>query len=209
MNDPADRARRFLQHVLGVARAEIMSVTLPILGEQGVTKLAGTGFLFRVADESFLVTAAHVLEIQLQHDIPLYVPTSQHQAIALAGEIVRPNASESLDVAVVRLPVAQAAALEKVGYRFLRGDVVSDANPRVLPDGGYALLGYPDELSESDGGGVFGVASLYYGCTPFRGDWNDLPKMNWNPDVHIALMLEKHVKDTMTGQASTMPALRG
>ena len=204
----AERTGDFLRVVHQGLGQRLFTSTIPILGRQdGKTKSAGTGVAIRLADESFLVTAAHVLEIQLKHEIPLFLPESTESAVRLAGDVTTPKDSDRLDVGVVRLPPEQTKALEEnLGFEFLR---VSDAQfvaPDDVPDGGYVLFGYPNILATPVADTVE-PNPMYYGCTPYRESTSGLE--NFDPSVHMAFRLEKEARDTFSGKVEQVPEFYG
>lgn len=109
----------------------------------------GTGTLFRVADESFLVTAGHVAKDAEKGDIPLCVPTSGNSFVQLHGSWIRSadnqygSYEDPFDIAVLKLT---SKVVEKLAEdSFLR---LSEVNyEEDLSKGIFALFGYPSKLS--------------------------------------------------------------
>lgn len=118
-NDLHGHERKAINHFL-------FQVTVPILLKQGEKyTLHGTGTLFKVQDESFLVTAGHVLLDD--NDEPfgrddqrgLYCPKdlSGHKPyVRLRGEIVAPRGTPETDVAFLHLKNETAESLQDRRY---------------------------------------------------------------------------------------------
>jgi hypothetical protein len=206
VRDPA----RFLRRVHDGLRPLVTRSTVPIVAEQGeTTKSVGSGFLLAIADEAFLVTAGHVLDVYLSHGIRLFVPKTTTSAMALGGEFAASKDLDRIDAGVIRLAPENVAGLKTFGYSFMRTDRAREIDPLDPPTGGYALVGFPAALALEAADGALAPEELYYGCTPWKGNTNELPSLSYNPETHLALKLEREVRETRTGRIATLPKLQG
>jgi len=112
----------------------------------------GTGTLFRVADESFRVTAGHIAKYAEKYDIPLCVPTSGSSFVQLHGNWICSAdgqygvPDDPFDIAIHKL---DSNVVEKLaGYSFLRLAEINYEDV-LLSKGIFALFGYPFKLSRS------------------------------------------------------------
>jgi hypothetical protein len=149
------------------------------------------------------------LDFQLKHGFTLCVPDTATTAMPIAGELSAAKDVDRLDVGVVRLAPESVAALQAFGCAFLRADSARQIDPRSPPPGGYVLFGFPEDLAEQAPDGALAPESLYYSCTPWKGDARDLPSLEFDPAIHLALSLEREVKETLTGRPATLPRLHG
>lgn len=201
---------RFLTQVAEELRPVFHRCTVPLIGQQnGRPASAGTGFLLSVADSVFMVTAAHVVNLHLEHKIDLFLPEEEGYATGLVGEVVQPQLAEKMDIAVVRLPDELAGTLRGRGFEFVRMDQTVEVNTTALPRGGYALYGYPGELAKAHADGGFEPVAMHYGCLAFGGDPGELPVTEYDPQAHILLALNKEVRNTYSGEVVGLPALNG
>lgn len=109
----------------------------------------GTGTLFRVADESFLVTAGHVAKDAVDCNTPLCVPTSGDSFVQLHGNWFCSTdnqygiSKDPFDIAVLKLT---SEVVEKLAAdSFLRLNEIDFEED--LSKGIFALFGYPSRLS--------------------------------------------------------------
>ena len=109
----------------------------------------GTGTLFRVADESFLVTAGHVAKDAVKSNTPLCVPTSDDSFVQLHGIWICSadnqygTSKDPFDIAVLKLT---SKVVEKLAAdSFLRLNEIDFEED--LSKGIFALFGYPSSLS--------------------------------------------------------------
>jgi hypothetical protein len=151
--EPADAlavARPLIERIATALMLVLRESVTPIAvirGEQTIQW--GTGTFFRVADESFLVTASHVWEQAVrQHvekDLHIFDVAGRREEgfslrpVPFVGRIYR--APDPLDVAIVRLP--QETVKELQGCRFLR---LSEVSPRPRVPGRCWVFGYPLEV---------------------------------------------------------------
>jgi hypothetical protein len=114
---------------------------IPIFQEKNhAMESGGTGTLFEIGGEFFLITAEHVFKA---HDagLGLYVPRTSGQLVQLEGNVLREKA---LDIAAFRLSDLTAAALN--GHTFLTpADALLKREP--LKDGLFFVYGFPKVFS--------------------------------------------------------------
>lgn len=126
-----------------------------------------TGVLLAIADQGFLVTAAHDLKNITDAKIPLYVtsPRRGEGGIQLIGE-VHGTDERTIDVAIVKLNDKTKERLASAGGKFIRvTDVDNSATP--LP-GVYLVRGYPIACNHSP---MTYSTVLYQGETPTDSEY--------------------------------------
>ncbi len=102
----------------------------------------GTGTLLKIADDTFLVTAAHVVTQAYEHDKALCVATG-NSFTQVYGNWRCSAGSDPFDVAVLRLPADVTSKMREVSYLRLQ-DVEFSAD---LSKSVFCLFGYPNRLS--------------------------------------------------------------
>ncbi len=182
------------------------SHTLPIwAAKPGVVCLAGSGTLFRVADVSFLVTAAHVYTDAEDGGWTLLVTDDSDGApeVRLTGGAVWVQPLP-LDVAVWELSPAVVNSL--TGRAFLSVHDTDRRRRRTGP-GLYALYGYPGELCDlSSRVGARVIAEhrpLSYITSPYSGQVHH--HGSYDPNFHFCLRLSTS-NSGLLGQQSDMPS---
>lgn len=116
--------------------------------------LLGTGSLFEIAGDFFVVTAAHVIKLAYEKGKTLGISDDGTSFIALGGEwfvsapVQRDGVEDPFDVAVYRLP---GRAVERLrAKRFLRrADIEFDEHS---PTAVFAVFGFPGLWSMGGGG---------------------------------------------------------
>lgn len=142
----------------------------------------GTGTLFRIADESFLVTAMHVIEDANVEGNRLLISAPQGRFVptgpqALLGE------RETFDVAVIQLPEKVVAYLEE--KTFLRMDDICLRHQ--LSQGMFAIFGFPEMMS-FDEGGKFLLTRFHLMTYAFDGDTTPI---KFDPNHHLLLKADQ------------------
>jgi hypothetical protein len=141
----------------------VWSSTVGIVIERGPRfHMFGTGTLFRIADESFVITATHVLDDAEKEHCNLRIAGSQDRLIPLIGDSLRAD-RDPWDVAVIQLPPGAVAALND--KCFLRMDDVS--LDEIGSDGLFAVFGFP-EMMASDENGIFTMTRFFLMTHPLQ-----------------------------------------
>jgi hypothetical protein len=168
----------------------------------------GTGTFFRIADESFLVTAAHVYdsaERQGFHE-GLHVfdltghgeGAAQIRPVAITGRVHR--ALEPWDVAVFQLDDEVALALP--GRRFLR---LNEVSLRPHPHGRCWIYGFPAETTKQELSTSEFRFDHFSMLAPFyEGDKSVL--QDFNPQVHFLLDAARDDIARSDGSPATLPS---
>jgi hypothetical protein len=151
---------------------------LPVYGIQdGTPKHDRTGVLLAIADQGFLITAAHDLKQITDHRIPLYVtsPKLGQGGIPLIGQL-HATEEKTVDVAVVELSKETKATLNDAGARFLR---VTDIDNQAAPTPGlYLVRGYPIACNHSP---------MTYSTVLFRGEPPSDSQYSFDSSFHLLL----------------------
>lgn len=159
---------------------------LPVYGIQNGTPLHNrTGVLLAIADQGFLITAAHNLKQITDHGIPLYVtsPKQGQGGIQLIGKL-HATEEDTIDVAVIELSKETKVTLDDAGARFLR---VTDVDNQAAPTPGlYLVRGYPIACNHSP---------FTYSTVLFRGEPPADSEYPFDPSFHLLLDHSRYLQD--------------
>jgi hypothetical protein len=129
------------------------TVAIVIVHDNAVHQF-GTGILFRIAESSFVITAAHVVTKAHEHEKTIGITAAKKSLIALKGDTIC-SASEQygcagdpFDVAVH--PLSADSVRRLAGKRFLRHHDIDFSEPS--PTGVYSIFGFPTVWSRSASG---------------------------------------------------------
>lgn len=175
---------------------------LVVSGDRMVTQ-RGTGTLFKISDQHFLVSASHVLELFDNPDETSLIPYDNPAALQqLTGRVVRTN--RDLDLAVLLLEEEVVEGLDS--SRFLTLDLV-DCTVEDVP-GWYFLHGYPfvttytskDLLTTS-------TSSLTYRTGLYAGRTSSFLK--YDPEDHLLLGYDGTCHHADDGSPAELPSSFG
>ena len=165
------------------------STVILVRANKPVIRQLGTGTLFRVADRSFVVTAAHVLRQAQQMDSTLGISGSNGYFIATAGQWILSGADfpnkedDPFDLALYSLSDDQVRRLHR--QRFLRLEEVSFL--QNLSRRFFVIFGFPhiwatacDEQTES-----MSLKALQFATFDYEGDTSGL--VGFNSKHHLLL----------------------
>lgn len=159
-----------------------------VIAHDGDVHQFGSGILFRIADSSFVVTAAHVIKQAAEHKKTLGI-SSARNFIAVTGKWLCSSEGQygsnedPLDIAVHQL--ADDAVHRLAGKVFLRFDDIEFAEQS--PTAVYSLFGFPtvwSQLSPADPM-VLEVKALQY--TTFRYDRDVSDFGEYQERLHLLL----------------------
>jgi hypothetical protein len=166
---------KLLEERLPMERAWGSTVSIVIVDNKSLKQL-GTGTLFRVANESFVVTAAHVIEIALRHGGGMGISGLKDNFIGFTGDAIISH--ESVDVSVVHLSDAVVQKLD--GCTFLTlNDVCFTTD---LSQGVFTLFGFP-AIWVKDDGGRMDMKRFQFTSPAFEGDTSFL--LGYDKKYHI------------------------
>jgi hypothetical protein len=181
------------------ASEEDSKSVLPVYGIQFNKPVQNrSGVLIAIADQGFLVTAAHELKEYIDVRIPLYVtsPRREEGGIQLVGELHATEESK-IDIAVVKMNDETKARLDNAGARFLRK---TDLDDRIMAVPGiYLVRGYPLE---------FNADRMTYSTVLYQGDIPTDSEYPFDPACHLLL---DHSRDLRWrgGQVARSPRIKG
>jgi len=181
-----------------MSTVKLTNTIIPILGstERGKPRSIGSGILFGVGHERFLITAAHVLD---ENKITaLYLPGNS-ELVELAGQsrVSKPPQNkrelDHLDTAFVRLSGEIVSRLNSV-YWFLPPQL-ADMNDVSIPGKHYMFTGYPHKAV----GPVYGtrkIAAQLHSFTDRAAEVAKYAEVDATPAANIVINFdEKRVKD--------------
>jgi hypothetical protein len=153
-----------------------------IMIERGsALQVLGSGTLFRIADRSFVITAAHVMQQGMGSTlriIPADTPNS-HKILSFAGDGILESTSNA-DVAALHLLPKVADQIDPT--RFLRLDHISLS--QNIDNGLFAVFGFPSMMSFPQGADLK-VTKFSLMASIYEGDTDALE--NFDPRVHFAI----------------------
>lgn len=201
-----------LQTVIDRFNDCLRPMLVPLFSEQhGEYKLVGTGSLLQIADATLLLTAYHVLELNVRHGFPLWVGRGEHEpnARAVAGEIVSFTDDES-DVGILRLPVDVARdVLAPAQLRPLRWSQLFEERADRAPQGCYVICGFPSDAAEQESGGSLLPTTLCVSTNLLPGDRSGL-ESRFNPALHYLFEFREGLARNLgTGEDVALPAPDG
>jgi hypothetical protein len=172
---------------------------LPVYGIQFNKPVQNrSGVLIAIADQGFLVTAAHKLKAYTDASIPLYVtsPRRGEGGILLVGEL-HATEDKKIDVAVVKMNCETKTRLDDAGARFLRVtdvDNTATATPAI-----YLVRGYPLDCNADP---------MTYSTVLYQGDTTTDSDYPFDPAFHLLL---DHSRDLRWrgGQVAHSPRIEG
>jgi hypothetical protein len=166
----------------------VSASSVAILIERGrQLGILGSGTLFRIAEESFVITAAHVVKnsegVNLRLAPNLCRPD---EIVPLIGEAIRDD-RDTFDVAAIHL---QGQIAEKIDpNRFLRLSHVSFAED--LAEGFFVVFGYPEMMFSHDKGNVK-IMLFHHGGPAYTSESSAIPHY----DPHLSLLLDADIDET-------------
>jgi hypothetical protein len=158
--------------------AVVRSVVPIVRQENGITMAHGTGSLLRIADDSFLVTAAHVTDT-LKVDPLAMFPSFSKAGVPIHGDVIQHQITLP-DVSIVHLKSSSADMV--ADDKWLRlGDI---SYSQDLTNALFVLFGFPASLTTHQGEKLnlktfFHVAPAYEGDTSLLSDFD--------PQLHFAI----------------------
>lgn len=153
---------RLLSERIPAERAWKSTVNIVVLQNKQLAQ-HGSGSLYRVGNESFLVTAGHVVEQALRHGCAMGLSGSDGRYVAIEGESI--NSKESVDVSAVRL--SDRVVEKLIGCTFLTMNDVSLTTD--LSQGIFTLFGYP-AIWVKDDGEIMDLKRFQFTSYAFEGD---------------------------------------
>ncbi len=184
----------------------IKKSTIPILVNQGeIYRQHGTGTLLRVAERSFLVTAAHVFRSAQQNNLTLYIGASESKVVPLSGKFYYTPGGEDdpYDLGVRELSQSVVDNLKSLEFARLL-DVITPS--KIDPDDLYCLAGFPTLLSKeaSSEQAMAESKTMLIVSHCYRGSTTALP--NYDPKFHILLHGDRNDAVPIDGTNQTVPA---
>lgn len=162
-----------------------------------------SAILAQIADQRFLVTAAHnLIARENEGTVPFIVmPVKGMAPVPVLGQWFSTTNTQE-DLSVCRL---QNATIDAIGdhYRYLRiSDMKSRTRQRFRH---YLLMGFPFDLYEQDEDGARRRGTWKYLTIPVE---NTDVVTNYDPDLHLALLYERKSK-TQDGRKVHPPSMSG
>jgi hypothetical protein len=180
--------------------------------DDDVSAPLGSGVLLQIADEYFVITAAHVVAAKFEK-LPIAITSGNEKpAIWLTGSEVSAYTALNpvLDVAALHLTHKMGKQLQSEGKRFHRlcETVELDAPPQAA---WYALFGFAGSKTTllEDVPGLLCTASFH--CTTTHdnkfNELNELP--NFDANIHIPLHFDRREVVDSAGQPIVVPDPHG
>jgi len=159
----------------------------------------GTGTLLKIADQCFLVTAAHVHQDALRYRCDLHISAENGALIAFDGMVH--SANNQFDVAAWELSDKIEAEMKGHDFRSL---AEIDLSGTPLESGWYLVFGYPCILARSDAKTrTVRIAALSYATVPYAGSTNSL--VGYEPEFHLLLRAPREDNVSADGTDLRLP----
>jgi hypothetical protein len=180
----------------------MLRVTIPIFCRTARGISTGTGTLFEIGDECFLVTARHIFDnLEAEHwEIPDN-PTDA-RSLALGRFVLHRPTDEAIDIAVLELQENNTIDAIRKGWRLLTPEHAAIASPQ----GTFLLCGYPSERLQMSKGRLCG--------SPISGYTERLKEVPENAeapvDERLDLFFHHNTQATnISGELISTPRLGG
>jgi hypothetical protein len=171
----------------------------------------GSGILFRIADESFVVTAGHVIKEAHKYNKTLGITSANESFVAVPGEWICSSEgqygtdNDPFDVAIYNLP--QHAVQKLDGKRLL---YLNDIDFGLQSGTGvYTLFGYPGICSKlsTSGSEKLQLKPFQYTTIAFNRDTGSFTE--YQERFHLLLEAQLQYSSTEKGTQATFKDLEG
>ncbi|HKO58261.1 MAG TPA: DUF2442 domain-containing protein [Thermoanaerobaculia bacterium] len=203
---PADdeRIRRFHATLARLER-DVQQFVCPIYGVRGDEgRPIGSGFLLGLADQTVLITAAHVLHAR--HEFNLQMP-GQTRAVPFGGAAYSTGPRENADSPefehdIAFLVLDTDAMLEPPGTPVLSA---ADLDVADLPtrQTAYGFVGFPGSQNKALPDYKFMRSSFYYGGQPAAQDKYE--RLGYDPRTHFVMSFERERMVDKSGRVVAVP----
>jgi hypothetical protein len=208
----------FVQKVQQAAFATIVPASTVIYAprsekERATPGVAGSGVFLTIAEEHFLLTAAHVAEIGTKYGFGLYVPPGVPgtKLISLGDTTVYASESGSapedvLDIAAVHLLPETVPVLKK-GHKFVRLQHLDHKDPGTQ-DVAYVVFGYPQaHMKHTPARKAVATPPLPYQSMIYDGSRGFPP--NYDASKHLLLDFQLDENHSNSGKKVSAPDPEG
>ena len=204
----SDRSSEFFATINETCLRRIDRTSVPVLGVQdGEIRHDRTGILYRIADEHFVLTAAHDLRQIIEADIPLYLSMNKPGVIPLhLGKAkFHSTEEEGRDVAAIWLPPTTAREVAKHKDFLSHNQIdLNGAESR----GPFVFFGYPMRWSGHVASEDYVVSqALVFATLPHDGP--RLESAHYDQKVHMVLNFTRDAINCLQGGVDTLPNLHG
>ena len=195
--------------MLEACRYYVQERVFPLLyvtGEKSAVVL-GTGFLVEDREDTFLVTAAHVLETEdgtLYDHIAFPLRGPEEDVYALPESLYISGSEVGADVAVVQLNY-DSDIQRSLHWKAVQLDSFYD-HGEVDSEQTILVYGYPAALQQDiEADSLVGLGVVGFKTKPFGGDFSVVD--NYRPDIEIIFDYTSHM--TVDGVEKSVPDLHG
>jgi len=182
--------------------------SVPVLGvQENEIRHDRTGILYRIADEHFVLTAAHKLHQIIEANIPLYLSMNKPgvMPLFLGKAKFHSTEDEGRDVAAIWLPPTTVREVAK-HKDFLSHNQI-DLNG-AESGGPFLFFGYPMSWSGHVASEDYVVSQgLAFVTLPHDGP--RLESAHYDQDVHMVLNFKRDAINCLQGGVDTLPKLHG
>lgn len=200
----------FLAHVRDSLLPMVWGRAIPIVAQQdGILRQHGTGTLFRIAQRSFLVTAAHVFTDALRVSAILRVRTSGEapRLVPIGGTLIRSRSQgeDSIDLGIMEL--AQSVVTELSGYQSI--GLADIDQTQETSDDLYIVAGFPCELARPGTmtGESIRLSRFFASTYPYRGPTDRFA--NYQATHHLLLDARPEHCEIVRGSGKPLDSYEG
>jgi hypothetical protein len=204
----SERSRAFFATIIESCLRRIDRVLVPILGVQDdQIRHDRTGVLYRIADDHFVLTAAHDLQEIVKANIPLHLSMNQPGVMPVSLGEARFHSTEQVgrDVTAIWLP--PECAREVAQHKDFLSHNQIDLNGADTR-GPFILFGYPMNWS----GHIVSedhIVSKGLVFVTFPHDGPRLETAHYAPSVHMLLNFTRDAIKSTKGNVDRLPKLHG
>lgn len=167
-----------------------------------------TGILFQVADQRFVVTAAHSIRVAFSHDKTIGISCGIDSFMATSGDWIcsEPfqygSIEDPFDIAVYPIPDQLVSRFDM--QRFIQ---LSQVNFDVLPSGIYTLFGYPGiwAVPSKSADEKLRITPFEYTAIGYGGDVSSI--QGYQPKLHF--LLDANSKEISLSDGSVAELRKG
>ncbi len=204
----SERSRKFFDETSKSCLPKIDRFSIPILGVQDdQIRHDRTGVLYRIANDYFVLTAAHDLPEIVNANIPLYLSVNKPGVMPIPLGEAKFHSTEKVgrDVSAIWLPPQTVEEVAKHKDFLAHNQIdLNGADSR----GPFVFLGYPMDWSGhlvSDD--YVRSVGLAFATSPHSGQMDE--DAFFDPKLHVAMNFSRDGIQALTGQIDHLPKPKG
>jgi hypothetical protein len=209
-DSPEAVIQEFRRRVFAIAEESVEYATAPLVHfemQHGKPIEIRTGVLIEIANQRYLITAAHDMQAHFEQGNVLQIALSRKglRPVPLIAETWHSTIDPKEDLSVCQLLPGTVEALGS-HFKYLRLSQMMSQNHPEHGLGLYLLLGHPNAMVRPDEDGVLRCDSWKYLTKQFHGNVGNIA--NYDPKLHLILDYER-ASYNREGETVHPPGLSG